>query len=107
MSDYIQVFVTTDKKENAGRIARVTVEKRLAACAQVMGPIRSTYWWDNRINDEEEWLLIIKTRGELFEELERAIKDIHPYEVPEILALPVVAGNRSYLDWLGRETITV
>ncbi|MFC1869441.1 divalent-cation tolerance protein CutA [Thermodesulfobacteriota bacterium] len=103
MTDHIQVTTTTDKKENAQKIAREVVEKRLAACAQIIGPITSIFWWKDNIDEEEEWLLIMKTRGGLYEELEKAIKDNHTYEVPEIIASPVIAGNRDYLDWLDRE----
>lgn len=103
MSEYIQVITTTDKKENAKIIARGIVEKRLAACVQVVGPITSTYWWDNNIEESEEWLLIMKSQKNLYKELEEAIKEIHTYEVPEILSSPVIAGNQSYLDWIGKE----
>ncbi|MBW1912381.1 MAG: divalent-cation tolerance protein CutA [Deltaproteobacteria bacterium] len=99
-------FTTVDKEEDARKIARNIVEKRLAACAQVIGPITSTFWWKDKIDEVEEWLLILKTRNDLYGKLEKAIKEIHPYEVPEILALPVVAGNQDYLDWLDNETGT-
>jgi periplasmic divalent cation tolerance protein len=104
MADYIQVFTTTDKKEDAEKITREVVKNRLAACAQVMGPITSTYWWEGKIEKEEEWLCIMKSRSDLYNSLERAIKGIHSYDVPEILAVPVIAGNRDYLEWLDRET---
>ena len=104
MADYIQVFTTTGKKEDARKMAREVVEKRLAACSQVLGPIASTFWWNDNIDEDEEWLLIMKTRDDLYKELEKVIKGLHPYEVPEILALEVITGNRGYLDWLDRET---
>ena len=103
MTEYIQVFTTTDKKENARDIAREIVQKRLAACVQIVGPIASVYWWDNNIEDSEEWLIIIKSRKTLYKDLEEAIKEIHPYEVPEIMALQVIAGSQGYLDWIDRE----
>lgn len=103
MADYIQLFTTTEKKDDAEIIAREAVEKRLAACAQVVGPIKSTYWWREEIEHAEEWLCIMKSRSDLYDELEKAIKSIHPYEVPEIVALPIVSGSRSYLDWLDQE----
>jgi periplasmic divalent cation tolerance protein len=103
MTEYIQVFTTTDKREDADKIAKEVVERRLAACAQVVGPITSTYWWKDNIEKAEEWLCFMKSRKELYEELENAISGIHPYEVPEILAVPVVAGIRSYLEWLDQE----
>ncbi len=101
---YIQVITTTALREEAERIARELVEARLAACAQILGPITSTYRWQGKIETSEEWQCWIKTRGELFEQVEQAIRRIHPYEVPEILAVPVVAGSASYLAWLEAET---
>ena len=103
MTEYIQVFTTTEKRENAQIIAREIVKKRLAACVQIVGPITSTYWWDDNIEESEEWLLIIKSQKKVYNELEEAIKGTHTYEVPEILALQVIAGNQSYLNWLDRE----
>ncbi|HEJ84166.1 MAG TPA: divalent-cation tolerance protein CutA [Desulfobacteraceae bacterium] len=102
-NDHIKVFTTTDQKENAIGIARMLVENRLAACAQVIGPVTSTFWWKNRVDEEEEWLVVMKTRTGLYQEMEKAIKDIHTYEVPEIIASPIVAGNKDYLDWLDEE----
>jgi periplasmic divalent cation tolerance protein len=103
MTEYIQVFTTTEKKEDAQKVAKELVGKRLAACAQIVGPITSTFWWEEKIDEAEEWFLIMKTRDDLYGDLEKAILEIHPYEVPEILAVPVIAGSQSYLDWLNRE----
>ena len=103
MSDYIQVYTTTESKEDAERISRLAVERRVAACAQVFGPIESTYRWEGKLETAKEWYCILKSRRDLYESLEKAIKDNHPYDVPEILAVPVVSGNRDYLDWLDRE----
>jgi periplasmic divalent cation tolerance protein len=103
MTEYIQVFTTTDTKENARQIAKKVVEKNLAACAQIIGPISSIFWWKNNINEEEEWLIIIKSRKDLYEDLEHAIIKVHKYEIPEILAVPVLAGAKSYLEWLDGE----
>jgi periplasmic divalent cation tolerance protein len=103
MTDYIQVSTTTEKKDDAEMIAREVVERRLAACSQVVGPIGSTYWWKEKIEETQEWLCIMKSRNALYHELEKAIKGIHPYEVPEIVALPIVAGSEDYLDWLNQE----
>ena len=103
MTEYIQVSTTAEKQEDARRIAREVVEKRLAACAQVTGPISSTYWWNGKIEEAEEWLCVMKSRKDLYEHLEKAIKDIHPYKVPEIVAVPLLAGSRDYLEWLRNE----
>lgn len=103
MADYIQIYTTTEKREAAQNIARDVVEKRLAACAQVLGPIASTYWWKGMIEEAEEWMCIMKSRRDLYEKLEATIRSIHPYEEPEILAVPIAAGSQSYLNWLDRE----
>ena len=104
MTDYIQVSTTAGSKEDAQKIARGVVEKRLAACAQIMGPITSTYRWQGRTEEEEEWLCLMKSRSALYDQLDSAIKAVHPYEEPEIIALPIVSGSQGYLDWLKRET---
>lgn len=102
MDEFIQVMTTTGTRENARQIARAVVEKRLAACAQVIGPIESTYWWEGRVETAEEWLCLIKSRRDVYPTLEQAIREVHPYAVPEILAIPVVGGSKAYLDWLNR-----
>jgi periplasmic divalent cation tolerance protein len=104
MKEYVQVSTTTEKREDANRIAKTLVEKRLAACAQVIGPIRSTYWWKGKIEEADEWLCLMKTRTDLYKQLEKTLRAIHPYEVPEITAQPIVAGSRSYLQWIDEET---
>jgi periplasmic divalent cation tolerance protein len=103
MAEYIQLFTTTESRDDAEMISRGVVEKRLAACAQVLGPITSTYWWKEEVEKTEEWLCIMKSRRDLFNALEETIKAIHPYEVPEIVAVPIVLGSPSYLEWLGQE----
>ena len=100
---YIQVVTTAEKKEDAEKIAKILVEKRLAGCVQIIGPIKSTYWWQGNIEIAEEWLCVIKTRKALYEELEKSIQEIHPYETPEILTVPIDEGNRDYLEWLDNE----
>lgn len=104
MSDYLQVVTTTPTKEDARRIADRLVEKRLAACVQIVGPIASVYRWRGKIESTEEWQCHVKTRGALREAVEREIRANHPYEVPEIAALPVVAGNADYLAWIDEQT---
>jgi periplasmic divalent cation tolerance protein len=105
INENIQVVTTVEKREDADRIASAVVRKRLAACAQIVGPIRSTYWWKGKVEEAGEWLCVMKTRQDLFSALEKEIKSIHPYEVPEIIALPIVAGSKSYLQWIDDETI--
>ena len=105
MTNYIQVVTTTETKTDAQEIANTVVKMRLAGCAQIVGPIASTYWWQEEIETAEEWVCVIKTRESLYPRLERAILEIHPYEVPEVLATAVKAGSKSYLDWLDANTL--
>jgi len=100
VEEYLQVITTTEMPDDARRIARTLVEKRLAACAQVIGPLHSTYWWQDKVEEAQEYLCLIKTRRDRFEQVAAAIRAVHPYEVPEILAVPVAAGSRDYLAWL-------
>lgn len=103
MSRYIQVLTTTGGREEAVKIARILLERRLAGCVQVLGPVSSLYWWKGRIEEAEEWLCIIKSREDLYEELEKTIRENHSYEVPEIITMPIVSGSRSYLEWMSME----
>ncbi len=100
MEKYIQVITTTAQKADAVKIAQSLVEKRLAACVQVVGPLLSIYRWKENVEQAEEWQCLIKSRRELFEELENTIKIIHPYETPEIIATTISAGSKDYLQWL-------
>jgi periplasmic divalent cation tolerance protein len=99
-SNYVQVVTTVAGREEAGRIARMLVELRLAACVQVMGPITSTYRWQGQIETAEEWQCCAKTRSDLGEEVIATIRHAHSYEVPEILILPILGGSDSYWAWL-------
>jgi periplasmic divalent cation tolerance protein len=105
MTNYIQVITTTASRDDAHRIAQTLVEKRLAGCVQIVGPITSVYRWEGRIEQAEEWQCIIKSRQDLFDALADAIWAGHPYDVPEILAVPVIAGSKDYLAWLETEII--
>jgi periplasmic divalent cation tolerance protein len=104
MGRYIQVSTTVEKKEDADRIAKILVETRMAACVQVIGPIRSTYWWKGKVEEASEWLCVMKTREEVYSDLEASLKAVHPYEVPEIVALPLTKGSEVYLRWIEEET---
>jgi len=101
---FVQITTTTEKREDAERIARLLVEGRLAACVQIVGPIKSVYRWKGAVETAEEYLCLAKTRSDLYEAVEAAILDAHPYEVPEIVAVPIIAGSASYLAWLKAET---
>ncbi len=100
MSEYIQVLTTTENMEDARKIADALVDKRLAACVQIIGPITSTYRWEGSVQRTEEYLCQIKTRRDRYAELEAALAKLHPYDVPEIIALPIVEGSRDYLAWI-------
>ncbi|OGO34975.1 MAG: hypothetical protein A2W35_20410 [Chloroflexi bacterium RBG_16_57_11] len=103
----IIVFITAPSNEIGKKIATTLVEGKLAACVNILGPVSSIYAWEGKICDDEEVLLIAKSRSGLFEnQLIPAVKAIHPYEIPEIIALPVAMGLNSYLDWVLRETET-
>jgi periplasmic divalent cation tolerance protein len=97
---YVQVTTTTDARQEAAEIAKVAVGERLAACAQLVGPIASTYWWEGEIESAEEWMVIFKTTVDRFEALASMITDLHSYDTPEIIATPVVAGSGDYLSWV-------
>jgi len=80
------------------------VGKRLAACAQITGPVSSTYWWKGALESADEWRIDFKTRSKLYPALEQALKAVHPYDTPEIVAVPIGAGYDRYIAWLGNET---
>jgi len=104
MNDCIQVLITIDGEEQARKLQRLLVEQRAAACVQVLGPIFSTYWWEGRIEEAQEWMCLAKTQAGQYDKLESLVKENHPYSVPEILALPISTGNNQYLDWVRAET---
>lgn len=103
MSDVIQVVTTTGSRSEAERIARELVQQRLAACVQIDGPMTSVYRWQGAIETAEEWRLTVKSLGTLFPRLEAAIRALHSYETPEILATQVVGVSEAYRDWLTAE----
>jgi periplasmic divalent cation tolerance protein len=104
MSEPIVVLVTCGSEEEALKIANALVEEHLAACVNLVAPIRSIYRWEGKIWDEKEWLLIVKTQTERFEELEKKVESLHSYSVPEIITLPIAEGSSSYLNWLAEMT---
>jgi periplasmic divalent cation tolerance protein len=103
-AQYLQVQTTTDSRVEAMELARTAVEARLAACAQVAGPVASVYWWDGRPERAEEWLLLLKLPADRYEELAAFLAERHSYDEPEIIALPIVAGSTAYLNWMREET---
>lgn len=103
MTDKIIVFSTCASTEEAERIARAVVTKRLAACVNVIPGVKSVYRWKGEVEDAEETLLVIKSSRALFEELRAEIEKLHSYEVAEVIAMPIVDGSEAYLGWLSRE----
>lgn len=100
MTDFIQIITTVEQQADGQALARALVERRLAGCVQIYGPVQSTYRWQGEIETAEEWLCVAKTEAALFDEVERTIRELHKYDVPEILAVPVSAGSADYLQWL-------
>lgn len=103
-ADYFQVMTTTDSEEEATRLAKTLVEARLAACVQIVGPITSHYWWQGALEQETEWLCVIKTRAELLDSLVETLDREHSYDTPEITATPILGGSDRYLEWIRQET---
>lgn len=101
---HYQVTTTTDARAAADGLARSAVNARVAACGQVVGPIKSTYWWDGKVETAEEWYVVFKTTADRYPALEEHIRHNHSYDVPEIVATPVVVGNPAYLAWVSAET---
>ncbi len=99
------VFVTAGSEEQAESIARALVGERLAACANIVSPIKSIYRWKDEVETDIEHLLIIKTRAKLVAKVAARVKELHSYEVPEIIAVPIIVGAKSYLDWVIGSTI--
>jgi len=97
---YNIVIMTTSNKEEAVRIVRALLEERLIACANIMDPVSSFFWWQGKIEEEKEVLVIMKSHETLFKKLSKRVMELHSYDTPEILALPIADGSPSYLDWL-------
>jgi periplasmic divalent cation tolerance protein len=103
MSEFIVVFVTVGSSKEGQRLAHALVEERLAACVNVIPHVQSVYRWEGKIEESEEELLVIKSRRELFSALEKRVRELHSYSVPEIVALPLVDGSAAYLKWLDEQ----
>jgi periplasmic divalent cation tolerance protein len=103
-TDQIVVFITVDSSETARIIADVLLTQRKAACVNIVPSVESYYWWHGKIETAKEFLLIVKTRQKLLDELVELVKKNHPYSVPEIIAVPIIGGNKDYLKWLEDET---
>lgn len=103
MKEYIQIVTSVETKNDSEAIADKLLSMHLAACIQIVGPVTSRYWWQGKIETASEYQCIIKSRRDLFNKIEKIITEIHPYDVPEILAFPVCEGNKPYLTWMDEE----
>ena len=104
MSNYIVIYITTSSATEAKKIGRVLVEEKLAACSNIISPIRSIYSWQGKICDDKEALMILKTKKELFKQIIKRVEELHSYDVPEIIAIPIIDGSSKYLSWINEET---
>lgn len=101
---YIVVFVTASNRDEAEKIANSLVEKKLIACANIVPDVKSIFWWEEKIDRSDEVLLIIKSQESLFDEILKTVKEIHSYDVPEVIAFPIIKGNEDYLKWIKEST---
>ncbi len=102
--EHVVVFITAATADEAQSISKILVSRRKAACVNIVPQVNSTFWWQGKIESADEALLIVKTKATLLEELIELVKQNHSYDVPEIIALPIIGGNRDYLQWLDDET---
>jgi periplasmic divalent cation tolerance protein len=102
--DFAVVLVTAPDMDLARRLAKAALEAKLAACANIVPAVESHYWWKGKLESSDEVLLIFKTRQQLLPKLERAVREVHPYDTPEFVALPLTAGSQKYLAWLADST---
>ncbi|OGD19468.1 MAG: cation tolerance protein CutA [Candidatus Aminicenantes bacterium RBG_16_63_16] len=104
MGEFRLVLTTVPDEELGRRIARTLVEERLAACVNVSPAVLSFYWWDKKLVEDREFILLVKTKASILERLEARLKELHPYQVPEFIALPIDSGSPEFLGWLDAET---
>ena len=102
-SAYIVLSTTTSNSEEAHKIAEVLLSQRKAACVNIVPGVSSLFWWQDKLDSAQESLLIIKTKASLLNQVVTLIREIHSYEVPEIIALPIIGGNKDYLEWIDKE----
>jgi len=102
--DFALIYITCPNEEEAVRIARLVLERRLAACANIVPRVRSLYWWNGQLQDEGECLLLLKAPYSYYDEVEKLVRTHHPYQVPAIVRLPLTAGLEEYFRWMAAET---
>lgn len=101
--EFVQIVTTVSSRSEAKQIVEAIVGQRLAACGQVVGPIDSVYWWDGQLESAEEWMCILKSSATYVAEVQAHLRHVHPYDVPEVLVVPVIDGSPAYLEWLRSE----
>jgi len=104
MNNYIVIYITTGSVNEAEKIGRTLVEEKLVACSNIISPIRSIYSWQRKICDDKEALMVLKTKRKLFKQIVKRVEKLHSYDVPEIIAIPMIEGSGKYLSWINEET---
>jgi periplasmic divalent cation tolerance protein len=104
MSGHVEVHVTAGSREEAKTLVSAAVGNRVAACAQIIGPIASAYWWEGKVQHDEEFLILLKTTRDRLDDLVRVVREAHCYDTPEIVAVPIEGGLADYLNWITAET---
>ncbi len=104
MSNYIVIYITTGSVNEAKKIGRTLVEEKLIACSNIITPIHSIYSWQGKICNDKEVLMILKTRKKHFKQIVKRVEKLHSYDVPEIIAIPIIEGSSKYLSWINEET---
>jgi len=100
---YVVLLITTATVEEAQRISKVLLEQRKIACVNIVPKVSSLFWWHDKLDSAEESLLIVKTKASLLNEIVPLVKEIHSYDIPELIALPIIGGNQDYLEWIRKE----
>lgn len=103
--EFIVVLITCPSQDNADKIKKLLLEKKAAACINIISAVHSSFWWQDKIDEAEEVLLLAKTKNDKFNEIVSLVKQAHKYEIPEIIALPIINGNKEYLEWIDEVTI--
>ncbi len=104
MDNYVVIYITTGSIDEAKMIGRALVEEKLAACSNIISPIQSIYSWQGEICNDKEALMILKSRKKLFKKIVKRVEELHSYDVPEIIAIPIIEGSSKYLSWINDET---
>jgi len=99
----VVIFITTGTHEEANQLAEVLLKQRKAACINIVPGVGSRFWWEGQLHSDQESLLIVKAKASLLDEIVGLVKEVHSYDVPEVIALPIIGGNPDYLEWIGKE----